>query len=323
MTQLSKLVLLVLVGVLAKKLNIIPKQGTAVLSKLLIYITLPILTFFSITSYRLPSNILSDGLYIIGFAIVLHLLSVTAGRFLARKFKLPEVKKNVYSAQIMIGNTVYLAFPLMTAFYGETGLIYAIVYYLVSLTFIWTLGVYLFNKHQIKHIGQVLRSLINPCTISFLLGVTALLLRIDVWMDMMPWFAATYDFLYDTLYPLGSTTMSISMFFIGLIIGQMKLRDIMKIFYDKSMVVLVVTKMILLPLVVGGLAYLTKNFASSIAFGVVLIETLMPASTITVAIASENGSDYQYAMEIAIATTVVSALTIPLMLGVFEMIYLL
>lgn len=44
--QLSKLVILVLVGVFVKKLRIIPEEGTAVLSKLLIYVTLPILTFF-------------------------------------------------------------------------------------------------------------------------------------------------------------------------------------------------------------------------------------------------------------------------------------
>lgn len=111
------------------------------------------------------------------------------------------------------------------------------------------------------------------------------------------------------------------MVFIGLIIGQMKLGDILRIFSSKQMLTLVGIKMVVIPLVIGGLVYVTKSLASSIAVGgVVLIETLMPASTITVAIARENGSDYQYAMEIAIATTVISVLSIPLMLGLFELI---
>ncbi len=155
----------------------------------------------------------------------------------------------------------------MTAFYSETGLIYAIVYYLISLSFIWTLGVYLFNKHQIKNIKQVFGSLVNPCTIAFVLGILALILRIDKAIENIGWFGTTYNYLYETLYPLGSSTMSISMVFIGLIIGQMKLGDILRIFSSKQMLTLVGIKMVVIPLVIGGLVYVTKSLASSIAVG--------------------------------------------------------
>ncbi|PKM67392.1 MAG: hypothetical protein CVU95_06685 [Firmicutes bacterium HGW-Firmicutes-2] len=318
--QISKLILLVLVGVYARKLKIIPEEGIAILSKLLIHITLPILTFFSITSYKLPENIFRDGFFIICMGVIIQLFSLFTGKIIAKKLKLDRVKKNVYAAQLMIGNTVYLAFPLMTDLFGNIGLIYAIVYYLVSLTFIWTIGVYLFNKDEMKNIRHIFKSLVNPCTIAFALGVIALILRIDIAMDKWVLFRNTYQFMYDTFYPLGNTTMSLSMVFIGLIIGQMEFKQILGIFKDRSVQILVLVKLIVIPGFFLLVLLFAKEIASEIAIAVIFIETLMPASTVTVAIAKENGSDYTYAMEIAIATTIICLITIPVMLRLYQVV---
>ncbi|PKM54604.1 MAG: hypothetical protein CVV00_07450 [Firmicutes bacterium HGW-Firmicutes-5] len=319
--QISKLILLVLVGVYARKLKIIPEEGIAILSKLLINITLPILTFFSITSYKLPDDIFRDGFFIICMAVFIQLFSLFAGKIIAKILKLGRVKKNVYAAQLMIGNTVYLAFPLMTELFGRIGLIYAIIYYLVSLTFIWTIGVYLFNKDEMKNVRQIFKSLINPCTIAFALGIIALILRIDIAMEKWDLFNRSYQFMYDTFYPLGNTTMSLSMVFIGLIIGQMKFKQIVGIFKDRSVQLLVLVKLILIPSFFLIVLIFAREFATEIAIAVIFIETLMPASTVTVAIAKENGSDYTYAMEIAIATTVICLITIPVMLRLYQVVF--
>ncbi len=320
--QILKLVLLVVVGILIVKMKILPKEGMNVLSKLLINVTLPILTFFSITSFQLTGAILRDGAVIILFGIVIQVLNLLIGLGLAKKLKLDELRKNVYSAQFMIGNTVYLAFPLATALYGETGLIYAIIYYLISLLFIWTLGIYLFNKHQIKNIREIGKSLVNPCTIAFFLGIIALVLRIDTAMNKWPLFNATYTYIKEAIYPLGETTMSLSMVFIGLIIGQYSLRAVLSIFRNRSIVLLTLAKMILVPIVIMATSTVLSGIASQVAMSVIVIEALMPASTITVAIAKEHGSDYKFAMEIAILTTVVAVLTIPLLLQLYHQFFI-
>lgn len=319
-SQISKLIMLIGVGVFARKKGILNDDSTHVLSRIMLNITLPILTFFSITSYRLPKGILKEGAFIVGLALAVILVSFFVGKLLGHVLNLPDVRKNVYAAQLMIGNTVFLAFPLMQTLFGEIGLIYAIIYYLVSLTFIWTLGVYLFNKHEIKNFNQIIHSLINPCTVAFLLGLGALILRIDMLIEKSTLFGDGYTFLYETLYPLGNTTMSLSMLFIGSIIGKMELKKMVTIFRDKSILIFTITKMILIPLLFLFFLRIVGDQFSQVAKAVIFIETLMPASTITVAIAKENKSDYQYAMEIAIVTTIVCILTIPLLLWAYEFI---
>lgn len=320
MEQIGMLVLLTLIGLYAKKKEILPENASQTVSKIIVNITLPILTVLSLTKYRFPSSIWADGLAIIGFAIAIHLLAYSAGVIALTRLQLTAKKRNVFLAQLIIGNTVFLAFPLMKSLFGDTGLVYALIYYLVSSTFIWTLGVYLFNKHHISNKKEIFKSLLNPCTIAFAIGILAIVLDIDSLMNGNPEVKRIYDYIYSTFSPVGDMTVALSMIFIGLTMANIDFKQLTRILKDKSIWILVGIKLLIVPLIMMGLLIVLPLEISLIAITVILLESAMPSSTITVAIASEYGADYQYALEIAVVTTVVSIISIPFIILIFNQI---
>lgn len=316
--QIGMLGLLTLIGLFAKKKKILPENASQTISKIIVNITLPILTVLSLTKYKFPSSIWADGLAIIGFAIAIHLLAYGIGILILKRLQLTDKKRNVFLAQLIIGNTVFLAFPLMKSLFGDTGLVYALIYYLVSSTFIWTLGVYLFNKHHISNKKDILKSLLNPCTIAFVIGIIAILLDIDSLMSSNPAVKGIYDYLYQTFSPVGDMTVALSMIFIGLTMANIDFKRLIKILKDKSIWSLVGVKLLVIPFIMMGILIFLPMEISLIAMTVILLESAMPSSTITVAIASEYGADYQYALEIAVVTTVAAIMSIPIIILVFN-----
>ncbi|WP_105614695.1 AEC family transporter [Vallitalea okinawensis] len=320
--QIGMLVLLTLIGMYAKKKKILPENASQTISKIIVNITLPILTVLSLTKYKFPSSIWTDGLAIIGFAIAIHLLAYSTGVLALTRLQLTAKKRNVFLAQLIIGNTVFLAFPLMQSLFGDTGLVYALIYYLVSSTFIWTLGVYLFNKHHISNKREIFKSLLNPCTIAFAIGILAIVLDIDSLMSSNPEVKGIYDYIYLTFSPVGDMTVALSMIFIGLTMANIDFKQLTKILKDKSIWILVGIKLLIIPFIMMGFLVLLPLEISLIAITVILLESAMPSSTITVAIASEYGADYQYALEIAVVTTVAAIISIPVIILIFNQVIL-
>lgn len=318
--QIALLIIPIILGLIAKKTHILNDQATNNLSKLVVNITLPIMTFFALTQYNFPVFIWKDGIIIILFGIAIHMISFLFGQILSNRLKLDPKKANVFITQLMIGNTAFFAFPIMRSLFGEIGLLYAIIYYLVSIIFIWTLGVYLFNRHHLSNKKDIIKPLLNPCTIAIILGFIMKAINFDYLVNGSIVLANSYNLLYKALSPVGEMTFSLSMIFIGLILGDFSLKRFLAIFTQWPIIILVSIKLFIIPILFITLFYFYTFSLTTIASTVIVIETLMPASTITVAIAKEYDADYKYAMEIAVVTTVISIITIPLLLGLFQLI---
>lgn len=320
--QIGMLGLLTLIGLIAKKKRILPENASSTISKIIVNITLPILTLLSLTKYKFSDSIWGDGLAIIGFAVFIHLLSYGIGVIITKRLQLADKKTNVYKAQLMIANTVFLAFPLMKSLFGDTGLVYALIYYLVSSTFIWTLGVYLFNKHHVSNKKDIVKSLLNPCTVAFAIGLFAIFIDFDGLMNSIPEVKGAYDYLYQTFSPVGDMTVALSMIFIGLTMANIDFKRLVMILKDRSIWSLVVIKLLAIPFIIMFVLVYWPIKISLVAATVILLESAMPSSTITVAIASEYGADYEYALEIAVMTTVMAIISIPILIIIFNQVML-
>lgn len=143
-----------------------------------------------------------------------------------------------------------------------------------------------------------LKKILNVPLISFLLAVIIIFLEIP-----LP------KFVMDTSKYMGNLLTPLSMLYIGITIYMI---DFKKLIWDKSMSLILLSRFILSPLLV---LYLTSIISlPSLMRNVFMIQSAMPAMTITTVLAQEAGADYEYATVVTTLTTIFTLIVIPLLL---------
>ena len=93
-------------------------------------------------------------------------------------------------------------------------------------TILWTLGVFLVNKHNKAGWKDNIKHLINGNTIAFAAGLVILLkVNFMPFIKQIPYIFEVSGFVKSALYPLGEVTVPLSMLFIGLILSEIKISN--------------------------------------------------------------------------------------------------
>ena len=115
--------LLILTGVLIKKLKIIDAAGRKMLSDLLIDVILPC----NIVESFLGGMVFPDGfarncLLAVGLSAVIQLMSIYGSKLLFRKY--PREQRSVLSYGIICSNSSFVGLPVARLLFGDLGVIY-------------------------------------------------------------------------------------------------------------------------------------------------------------------------------------------------------
>ena len=301
--QIFVLFILALIGLIATKLNIIQREIKTGITKIIFNITLPFLIITNISSLEIDKQILLSWGMVILFSFISIILFLQMGRLTNRMLRLPPEKAPLHILHTAFGNAVFLGFPILAAIFpnGE-GLLYGIIYFLTQNTMMWTIGIFIFTKEENKKKIDSLKNLLNPNTISFLVGLTMLLLGIKI-----------PGFMFDTLQGLGKTTLYLAMLYIGAILADVNIKAIVK---NKSTFILSLNKLIIGPVVLMFLMHLVLTYTplglNATAQTVIIMESAMPCMTLLVILARKYGKDDFYATQNLSISTLLSIITLPL-----------
>lgn len=318
--QIIMLGLLGLTGFLAGRFRFLPENSGVILSRIVIKLTAPILIVTTLSSKSFNSKILIDGFWIYLFGIIFILFAYLISMPVSKKLNLEDSTSNVYKMQSMFGNVIFLAFPLLTSLYGETGVIYAVFFGLANDTILWTLGIYLVNRHNTKRWHDNLKHLINANTIAFASGIVLIVVNLQGYVHTYPTVNKIYSLLYATFNPLGLTTIYLSMIFIGLILSGIKIQGFSEFIKRYPIFILSFFKLLVVPFI----ALFTLHFIGG-SFGplvkpILVLQLAMPCATIVPALAAQYHSDYKFATECVLFTTLISIGTLPLMVGLLQVL---
>lgn len=277
-------------------------QETATLfSKIVVNISVPGFMISNlVTNYTKAKLIEVSGGFIIPFTSML--IMYLFGHILAKWIKVPDNRRGIFAATVSISNTLFVGLPINLALYGNDSIPYVFIYFIVNVSFFWTIGAWgisrdgglkgkLLSKNNLKKI-------LNVPLISFLLAVIIIFLEIP-----LP------KFVMDTSKYMGNLLTPLSMLYIGITIYMI---DFKKLIWDKSMSLILLSRFILSPLLV---LYLTSIISlPSLMRNVFLIQSAMPAMTVTTVLAQEAGADYEYATVVTTLTTIFTLLVIPILI---------
>ena len=203
--------LLILTGVLIKKLKIIDAAGRKMLSDLLIDVILPcnIVESFS-GGMAFPDGFARNCLLAVGLSAVIQLMSTYGSKLLFRKY--PREQRSVLSYGIICSNSSFVGLPMARLLFGDLGVIYTSMFQIPLRFTMWTAGLSLFTSVSRK---DAFRKLVrHPCIIAVFAGL--LLMAAPVSLP---------GFLDSAVASVSSCTVPISMFVIGTILADAPIRS--------------------------------------------------------------------------------------------------
>lgn len=281
--------LLMIVGMILRKINMIKPEGRKCLTDLLINVILPCNIICSF-QMELTSEILSATLIVLIIALVIQLACYVLGKVLYMRAS--EGQKKVLQYATMCSNAGFMGNPIIEGIYGAQGLLYASVYLIPLRFFMWSAGLSCFTKTTMKDTLKKLA--VHPCIIAVEIGFVLLSTQLS-----LP------DFLGKSLKYVSNCTLPVSIIVIGTILAEVNKKDIFKLqgFYF----------CLIRLLVIPGVTLLFCRFfqIDQLVTGVCVVLAGMPAGSTTAILAEKYGGDAKYASSCIFLSTLLSLITIP------------
>ena len=280
------------VGIVLNKTGVITFYGRKSISDLLIGIMLPasVLGAFLGTSEFTP-ELRNNCIIIFVVSAVTEILGIMFGGRIFKRFG--KERQDIMHYGMIVSNTAYIGLPVAGALFGDTGILYTSVYYIPGEIAMWTYALSLFKKDNSENVFKMVFS--APAADAVFLGLIIMLLRIPI-----------PEFIKSGVISIGSCTTPVSMMVIGAILAD---GDYKKIFSVPGMMFSVIRLIIFPILIFIPMKLLALD---TVVIGIGVIMAAMPAAAATSILADKYDSDYEFATDVVILSTLMSIVTIPL-----------
>jgi predicted permease len=267
------------------------KDNSKALVDFVIYFSLPAMVFIKIYPLTLDLKILN--LIIMFNAIIIITLFLTY--FIGKFFKFDKKTLATFIVVGTFGNTSFVGFSYIDAFYGQDYVVYALIYDLFgSFLLVVSLGTIIINWGS----GEVVK--FKAMTKKVIFFPPIIMFFITIFLKMFP----VPHFVINTAEAIGATLVPIAMIAIG-----MKL-ELKNIFYKfKTTTLLLSVKMFLMPILVMIGFSLFYNLDETWS-KVTILEVAMPPMTTAVILAIQGGLDERLAINSLVLGVLISLLSV-------------
>jgi len=290
--------ILILFGILSRSLHILEDTGRNQISKLVFNIALPCLLFTSAAGTDFASI---SGLAALSFlaGMMIPVLAYGIGQLAAWLGRTSGTQRQVIRVATAFSNTAFFDIPICTMLWGpQAGLLASCYDQGINLP-IFILGPIGYSaKPNIKGISK---AIINPMILSMLAGFAVNLLHIEV-----------PGLLLSPLISIGNMTSPLALILVGSLLDFKKMNQITV----KPLALLVGLRLLIAPLVIGGLALF---LAFDPAFErIVILQAAMPTSVLGTLMAFEYHSDENLAVQGNLLSVLVSPVTLALFVALIR-----
>lgn len=291
------LFIMILIGVYARRRNIITDEMSKGLVNILIQIALPCMIISSFL-HTYDSTIKANVLRTVYYSLAAYSLMAAVSFLLLLPVK--KDKKTILHFANVFVNTGYVGFPILNSIYGPEGVMYGSIFNMFFVLLLWTYGIVLFKgRLKAKELKlELKRSFLNPSILAVCVGL--MIMSSGIHLPGMITSAAR---------GMGNLTGPMSMLIIGGILSKIKIKKYLR---DWTIYYGVAVKLIVIPMITYLVALLIG--LSSIPINTVIIMTALPASAMTSIFAESFDKEKEYAAIVVSATTLLSLFTVTLLI---------
>ena len=297
-SQVTVLFLLIVTGILTKKLGIVTDKVNRELGRLIMNVTLPAFIIVSM-NYEFSYETLLKSMNLLVISFCVYAFAILMSKIMVKLLKLKQPRVDIYEYVMTFSNVGYMGYPVVAIVFGKVGVFYAAIYNLSFNLLIWTYGIHLMRRSQRSvalSMEERLKNIFNPGLVAVVLGFVMFLTSFK-----LP------ETLFKTLDMIGSTTTPLSMMFIGFLLAELEFKDLFSDFKDYIVIAL---RLLVIPSLVG--VFLWKIGMTGYVLGIPVLITAMPAAANAAVFAELYGNDAVLASKLIFISTLLSVVTIPL-----------
>lgn len=302
LTQTIALFILIFIGYIIKKLNVLKDSDIKGISELIVKVTLPLLIIDSMAiDFSKEKIIFSIVVFVISSAA--FLIKNIFGKKLVKIIRSKGSEADVYRSMILFSNSAFMGFPVVEAVYGKEGIFYAAIINVSFTIFIWTLGIDILDKKNTKK--TTLDLLRKPGIVSIIVGLFFFFLPIEI-----------PKIINIPVVMVGNMTTPLAMITIGAMLTE---SNIFEIFKEKKLFFMSAIRLILFPILFMFSLFLLP--LPSKIVGILLILESMPVASTVAIFSKQYDSDYKLASKGVFLSTLLNIITIPIILYLFSLVF--
>ena len=302
--QMGFLMLLIIIGYILVRLNVVQSEGTVLISRLENNVFVPALILDTFVNNLTPEKIADAWKYLLGGTILIIVTSFLA-MAIARICSKDKYLQNIYTYGLAFANFGFMGNAVVMSLFPDMFMNYIIfVLPLWVAIYAWAVPVLLIPSDNKRSAKDTLKAFLNPMFISIFIGAVLGLTRIP-----LP------QFLLTSFSSLGACMSPLAMILTGMTIAKI---DMKKTFTSPSIYVVSLIRLIFIPL-----AVLLLLIVLPIDEGIKLCAICcvsMPLGLNTIVVPGAYGKDTSVAAGLALISHLLSCLTIPLVFTLFELL---
>lgn len=296
----GKIMIMMGVGFVLAKAGIMSEEMKKNVSTLLMKAVLPANILSCASQQFIRANAIGM-IQVLLISMAYYLVSLLVLHIVMGKYK-NSVKRNIMTNLAVFANVGFIGFPVLGEMLGEIGTLYTVAYNMAYQLFFFTYGIYLLSDGE----KLTIRSLFQN-KIIFVSMASIILYFLPFRFPI---------FLQETLASIGGMMIPLSLMIIGWEIAHTKLKEL---YSDITSYVVSGLRLILFPCI---MAFVLKvlNVNSTVAIALVIL-TALPAGSLTVIAAQEQGKDTAFAARAVAQSTILMIVTLPIWLIVVNKLF--
>lgn len=286
------LFLMILAGVVLKKIGVLDASGKKTLTDLCVDIVIPCNIIKSFLVGFQPDVIRAcAGLLVVGF--LLQILCVVFNKFLFNRYAEQQRKVLQYCTIVSMGG--FLGNPVAEGVFGDLGLLYTSMFLIPMRVVMWSAGTSYFVAGSTDKKKVIKNVLTHPCLVAVYIGLILMVTQLQ-----LP------EMLVSAVKSVGGCNSALTMFIIGTILADVKLTTII----NPTTLAFSVFRLGILPAIAFGVSRLFG--LDTVATGIAVLMTGMPAGATAAIFAARYDSDAPFATRCVVLTTLISMFTLPM-----------
>jgi len=305
LSQVFTLFLLLIVGYVVKKLGGVTERIHREISSLVLNVCLPASIITSMNFKFSPEVLAKSGILLL-LSFIIYGVNIGISYGIIGLMKLKGSRRDIFQYVLVFSNVGYMGYPIAQALMGSQGVFYTAVYNLTFTILVWTFGVHVMGRtpNMEKGItGDVgwrvrIKRILNLNLMAVFIGFALFVFSVRL--------PGPID---NTLKMIGGCCTPLSMMFIGFILADLELKDVVN---DFQIFAVSAVRLLVLP----GIVWIGLHFTGihgDIAL-LPVVSTAMPAAANTAIFAALYDNDYQLGSKIIFISTLLSIATIPLVI---------
>ena len=238
--NVSVLFLLILVGYIAGKTNIITLGGQRELSSLVLKVTMPATIILALQLKYTPEKLIT-AFRIIGIVMVAYIGMIILSKFISKVFKVTDGQRDVIQTALILPNTSFMGYPIVLSILGGEALFFAVlgtglIFEIIS----WTYGIYTISKTTKFDFRKDLAKniIFSPGILSIAIGLLLFILSIKI-----------PEPINTTMKLLSQATSPLAMLVVGILLSR---SSIIECLTNAKFFVIALIRLLVFPLLVLG-----------------------------------------------------------------------